>query len=75
MFYAGSGAGTWIWMILSMIVFWGGVVALLTWAARSYSHRQSAIQPASAALGVLQGRFARGEISAEEFSEGKRLIG
>ena len=74
MYYGGTGSIGWIWMGLSMIVFWGIVVALVIWAVRSFSHGAQNQPPRSVALGVLEERFARGEISPEEFTQKRDLI-
>ena len=74
MYYGGTGSVGWIWMGLSMIVFWGIVVALVIWAVRSFSHGATGQPPPSVALGVLEERFARGEISPEEFTQKRELI-
>lgn len=74
MYYGGTGSVGWIWMGLSMIVFWGIAVGLVIWAVRSFNHRAQGQQPPSAALGVLEERFARGEISPEEFTQKRQLI-
>ena len=73
-YYGGTGSVGWIWMGLSMIVFWGIALALVIWAVRSFNHRPQGQQPPSAALGVLEERFARGEISSEEFTQKRQLI-
>jgi len=56
----------------TMIVFWGAIVALVVWAIRSGTTR---IGPGSDALGILERRYAAGEIDRDEFEERKRLLG
>ena len=35
-YYDGSwGAGQWVWMSLMMLLFWGGLAALVAWALRT----------------------------------------
>ena len=65
------GWGGWVAMALGMIVFWGlsavGVVLII----RSVGHRHDvAREPAgrTAALRILDDRFTRGEIDADEYS-------
>lgn len=60
-----------------MVLFWGGLIALVFFAVRWFS---GGSQPAAgshgqkAALSVLEERFARGEIGNEEFLERKRHL-
>ena len=60
----------------AMILFWGAVILLIVllvrWLARSPPERAGSDRPA--ALDVLEERFARGEIGAEEFEERRRLL-
>ena len=74
MYYGGSGSMGWIWMAFSMIAFWGVVAGLVIYTVRALGHSRDNIQPASAALSVLEERMARGEISPEEFTQKKQLI-
>jgi putative membrane protein len=67
----GSGSEGWLWMILMMLVFWGGLIAVAVWAVRAGwlgSRRQSD------SIDVLRRRFAAGEISQDEFEKTKRIL-
>jgi putative membrane protein len=63
--------------ILSL-AFWaliiGGVVWLVVWLARSAGGTPSAARPDSA-IEILKARYARGEITKEQFDEMKRALG
>ena len=70
----GWGAG-WFGMIF-MIVFWGlviaGVVLIVRWLLQSTSGRDSTgAGTGSRALHILEERFARGELSRDEFESMK----
>ncbi len=75
--YAGSGWGTgaWIGMGIGMILFWGliilAVVALVRGAARSRDHRtppqMSNARGSYTAFDYLDDRFARGELTQDEY--------
>ncbi len=70
----GDGWGGWGWVFgaLMMLLFWGGLVALVIFAIRGWGGRQEEKpgQPrAQDAKAILEERFARGEISKEEFEE------
>ena len=52
--------------MLLMIVFWGGLIALITWIVMKLI--RSGQQPSSATpLEIAKARYAKGEISREEF--------
>jgi putative membrane protein len=55
-----------------MIVFWGAVVFLVSWAIRALGASRS--DTTSSALEVLQRRYAAGEIDRDEFEERRRLL-
>ena len=74
MYYGGAGGLGWIWMGFAMIVFWTVVITLVVWAIRSY-RGDAAIKPTvSAAVSILQERFAKGEISSEEYTQRSQHI-
>jgi putative membrane protein len=56
-----------------MIVFWAVVVVLLVWAVRSATTTTSRGSTPDA-LGILERRYAGGEIDREEFEERKRTL-
>lgn len=65
----GMGAGGWVFMIVSMVIFWGlvilaGVMIFRGTGNRSQSH---------GALEILDERFARGDIDREEY-EARRTV-
>lgn len=72
--YQGMGGTAWLLMIIVMFVLWGvlaiGLVALL----RHYRTRPPGVataDPSQTAITILKERFARGEVSEEEY--GRRL--
>ena len=70
MMYDGFG---W-WMIFGgifMIIFWGGLIALIVWAVTQLTRRSS---PAGRqdALDIARERYARGEITREQFDQIKK---
>lgn len=71
MWHDADGMGWWmLWGAFMMIFFWGGLIALVVWAVRSFSGDRSGGQSGGStndALTVAQERYARGEISREEF--------
>ena len=76
-YYDGSwGAGQWLVMSLTMLLFWGGLTALIVWAVRAgrgTSDRASGA-PAPSPADALADRFARGEIDADEFQRSRDLL-
>ncbi len=77
MWHAGDGMGWWmLWGGLMMVLFWGAIIALIVWAIQSVTRRESAqthtpYASASARnpLDIVKERYARGEVSREEFEQ------
>lgn len=71
-----NGAGGW-WMALWMVLFWGGLVVVAIWGVRALSdtgrYRGTASQRRGA-LEILEERFARGEVDAEEFEQRRAAL-
>ncbi len=63
--WGGAGAGWWGFVLT--LVFWGLLFGTLIWAAGRFFPRARPAGAASEALDVLRLRYARGEISREEF--------
>jgi putative membrane protein len=58
------------WMIFSMILFWGVIVALVIWGIRRLTERgrpESDTSEKRDPLYIAKQRYALGEISREEF--------
>lgn len=69
-----GGDWTYWWVgALMMILFWGAVVALIVWAVRS-SGGGSSSADRSSPRDILAERFARGEISEEEYAQRSRVL-
>jgi putative membrane protein len=64
----GYGGLGFLWMAL----FWVGVIALIVWAVRSPQETSS--RPQRTALEILEERFARGEIDADDFNARHRQL-
>lgn len=66
----GWGAGSWIGMIVTALIFCAAVVAFIVWIVRQSPGRQIGSPPPaphSSAEQILNERFARGEIDETEF--------
>jgi putative membrane protein len=63
-------------MLLMMLLFWGGIVALVVFVVRSMNQRDNDRAPAkrSDARSILEERFAKGEISEDEFEQRRRVL-
>ena len=63
-------------MLLMMLLFWGGIVALVVFVVRSTNQRENDRAPAkrSDARSILEERFAKGEISEDEFKKRRRVL-
>lgn len=80
MWHAADGMGWWmLWGGLMMVLFWGAIIALVVWAIQSVTRRgadqaqppQSGTAPPRA-LDIAKERYARGDITREEFEQIKR---
>ncbi|MGH2656552.1 MAG: SHOCT domain-containing protein [Actinomycetota bacterium] len=73
----GHGWGDWLWMGLGLLVFWGGMVTVVVFAFRAWgrnpSHQRGAPR-APDAHDILAERFARGEISEDEFERRRHVL-
>ena len=61
--YGGWGG---LWMGLWMALFWGAVILLIVWGVRRTT---TETRPHPGAKDVLEERYARGEIDADELRE------
>jgi len=66
------GGFGWLGM-LTMLLFWIGVIALVVWGLSNlFSGRQASVEPD--ALEILKRRYARGEISRDEFVQAREAL-
>ncbi|MES2210618.1 MAG: SHOCT domain-containing protein [Chloroflexota bacterium] len=65
----GMGFGGWLWMILAVVL----VVAVVWAVAAAIPGRDRT--PIDDAAQILKARFARGEISKEEYEQARSLLG
>lgn len=74
MWFWGDGIGGW-WMVLGaiwMILFWGGLVLLVIWGIKKLSQKSRGGGEGRSALDIAKERYARGEISKEQFEALKK---
>lgn len=57
----------WLWFLL----FWGGIIALVIWIVRKITGHVGS-ERFNSNLDITEQRYARGEISREEFEQIKR---
>lgn len=61
--------------MLTMLVFWGAVVALAVWAvARVTRNDTHAATSAESARAILDRRFASGDLDAEGYAQARRVL-
>lgn len=72
MWYMHGGTGWWmLFGGLWMLIFWGGLIALSVWGISRlvrHSHSDAKQSP----LDIARERYARGEISREQFEQIKK---
>jgi putative membrane protein len=67
------GLGGWLWMLLALAVGIAIVVAFVWLVTSALPGRQRSTS--EDAVQILKARFARGEISAQEYEQARRLLG
>jgi len=67
MWHDGWGAGGWLVMGFMMLIFWALVIGAVVWVARG--RNQTPTQNSNYARQILDDRFARGEIDADEYRQ------
>lgn len=76
-----GGTGWWIFGAIWMTLFWGTIIALVVWAISRFSGGgTSATEPSArsaqlqedSAVEIARKRYARGEITREEFEQLRR---
>jgi putative membrane protein len=74
MWFWGSGIDwvAWIFEILTMLIFWGGLAAFVVLLVRALGGSRQA-QP-DGAIDTLRPRFAAGEIRQEEFERIRKVL-
>jgi putative membrane protein len=63
------------WMVFGgilMVLFWGGIIALIIWGISRLTRRSSTARPTP--LEIAKERYARGEITKEQFEEIKKNL-
>ena len=69
--------GSW-WMLfggVGMLLFWGVLIGLVVWGIRAVTDQRDKPLEAEDPLKIAERRFARGEITFEEFEEIKIGLG
>jgi putative membrane protein len=72
------GWGGWVAMGFALVIFWALVITGIVLLVRSLGHRHEvAAGPLgrTAAMRILDERFARGEIDADEYGRRRQLLG
>jgi putative membrane protein len=70
MWYGYYDGWSWLLMAAMMVLFWGGVAALIVFVARSVGPKSGGDR----AMDTLRRRLASGEISREEFESTRRSL-
>ena len=54
----------WVWIV----IFWGGLIALIVWGIKRLTERGGST-PKRTPLDIARERYAKGEMSREEFNQ------
>lgn len=72
MWYWGDFGGWWMVLgMIFMVIFWGGIIALVVWVIRRMT-RQGPSSDGRTPLDIAKERYARGEITREQFEQIKK---
>ena len=71
----GMGWGWGLFGALWMVVFWGSIIALVVWAINRLSRGGNEPPHSQTPLDIAKSRYARGDISREEFEQIRRDLG
>jgi len=72
MWYWGDFGGWWVpLMMIFMVIFWGAIIALVVWAVRRMTHRETP-SGGTSPLDIAKERYAKGEITREQFEQMKK---
>ena len=76
MIYGSWDAGAWAWMMVVMLLLVGALVIGIVAIVRASDRKQDRPKPERpvTARDVLDERFARGEIDADEYAERRRVL-
>jgi putative membrane protein len=70
-----NGNGGWFWFgAIFMFIFWVAVILLVIWVIWRLSGGKNMMHHESDALSIAKERYARGEISHEEFEKIKKNL-
>jgi len=70
MYWGSNDSWSWLLMAAMMVLFWGGVAALIVYVARTMTGPKGGDQ----AMDTLRRRLASGDISQEEFDRTRRVL-
>jgi putative membrane protein len=74
MWYMHGCMGWWmVFGVIMMILFWGGVIALIVWGIRKLTRQGGPVYKQSP-IDIARERYAKGEISKEEFEQIKKNL-
>ncbi len=71
----GWSAGMGWWMIFGgilMVIFWVGIIWLIVWGVRRATYHGPEMHGTRSPLDIAKERYARGEITKEQFDQIKR---
>lgn len=73
MWHDADGMGWWmLWGSVMMVLFWGGLVALVVWGVQSLGRRDGT--HGQTPLEIAKERLAKGEITSQEFDQIRQAL-
>jgi len=69
--YLFNGMG---WWMVFGILFWGGIIWLIVWAVKKATEHKSSDAMNQNAIDIVKSRYARGEITKNQFEQIKKEL-
>ncbi len=71
--YMFGGMGLWmVFGFVLFVLFWGGIIWLIVWAVKKATDRGGTGYANGNAIEIARARYARGEITREQFEQIKK---
>ena len=68
----GTISGWGIFGMVLMVVFWVAIIALAVWGIKRFTQETTTITNSGGALDIAKQRYAKGEISKQEYEQIKK---
>ena len=71
--YLFNGMGWWmVFGFILFILFWGGIIWLISWVVKRATEHRGSVTMGQSAQDIAKTRYARGEITKDQFEQIKK---